>query len=91
MRLIDADELGASVIKNTVFDKGDVIKLIETAPTIDIVFCKDCISADEKPIADGRYWCNIHGSFMYYCSDGQKGESGGRFNERADVCSMANK
>ena len=42
MRLIDADELGASVIKNTVFDKGDVIKLIEDAPSIDIVRCREC-------------------------------------------------
>ena len=41
-RLIDADALGASVIKNTVFDKGDVIKLIEDAPSIEIVRCKEC-------------------------------------------------
>lgn len=51
-------------------------ELIDSAPSIDICFCKDCISADEKPIADGRYWCNIHGNFMYYCSDGKRGIDG---------------
>lgn len=52
-RWIDADELGASVIKNTVFDKGDVIKLIEDAPTIDIVRCSECKYASD----DGTYGC----------------------------------
>ena len=47
MRLIDADELGASVIKNTVFDKGDVIKLIEDAPIIEIIRCRECKYADK--------------------------------------------
>ena len=42
MRLIDADALGASVIKNRVFDKGDVIKLIEDAPSIEIIRCREC-------------------------------------------------
>lgn len=41
-RYVDADALGASVIKNTVFDKGDVIKLIETAPSIEIIRCGEC-------------------------------------------------
>ena len=46
-RYIDADELGASVIKNTVFDKGDVIKLIEDTPSIEIIRCREC-----------KYWRN---------------------------------
>lgn len=47
---------------------------IQLAPSIDICFCKECISADEKPIADGRYWCNSHGCYMRFCSDGERGE-----------------
>ena len=46
--------------------------LILVAPSIDIVRCEECISADEKPIADGRYWCNIHGCYMRFCSDGER-------------------
>ena len=39
----------------------------------EIIRCKDCKYWDgEKPIADGRYWCIIHGSFMYYCSDAER-------------------
>ncbi len=50
---------------------------IECAPTIEpvepeIVRCKDCKHRGEKPISDGRYWCNIHDAFMYYCSDARK-------------------
>ena len=38
----------------------------------EIIECKDCRHRGEKPISDGRYWCNIHDSFMYYCSDGER-------------------
>ena len=38
-----------------------------------IIYCKDCKFTDEKkPIADGRYWCVIHESFMYFCSDAER-------------------
>jgi len=48
---------------------------LEDAPSIDIVFCKDCKYTDgNPPIADGRSWCVLHGSFMYYCSDGCRKE-----------------
>ena len=39
----------------------------------EIIYCKDCKFTDEKkPIADGRYWCVIHESFMYFCSDAER-------------------
>ena len=42
------------------------------APSIGICFCEECMHADEKPIADGRYWCNIHRCYMRFCSDGER-------------------
>lgn len=39
----------------------------------EIIRCKDCKFTDgEKPIEDGRYWCILHDSFMYYCSDAER-------------------
>lgn len=60
-RWIDADELGASVIKNTVFDKGDVIKLIENAPSIEIIRCGECKWLDSGK-NDSEVWsmCTRH-------------------------------
>lgn len=40
---------------------------------LEIVMCKECKHRGEEPIADGRYWCNIHNAFMYYCSDAERG------------------
>lgn len=38
----------------------------------EIIRCKDCVHNDGgNPISDGRYWCMIHNSYMYYCSDGE--------------------
>ncbi len=45
-------------------------KLPSTQP--EIIRCKDCKHRGEKPIADGRYWCDIHDTFMYYCSDAER-------------------
>ena len=51
----------------------DIKKSLDSAPSIDIVCCRECRYTDgEPPIADGRYWCTLHGSFMYYCSDGKE-------------------
>lgn len=42
-----------------------------------LIRCKDCkFKVGEKPIADGRYWCVLHQSFMYYCSDAERKEDG---------------
>lgn len=43
----------------------------------DILTCEDCKYADDKPISDGRHWCSLHGSFMYYCSRAERREEGG--------------
>lgn len=90
-RWIDADELGASVIKNTVFDKGDVIKLIEDAPSIDIVRCSECKyahmtyggeckycdkwSLEDSLYLDGDFFCS------YGCRDSEKPNNSERSSE----------
>ena len=39
----------------------------------ELIYCKDCKFTDGKgPIADGRYWCVLHESFMYFCSDAER-------------------
>lgn len=82
MRLIDADQIGLTNME-IIMCNGDykealkiLIDKIDNAPTIesDILTCKDCKYADDKPISDGRHWCNIHGFFMYYCSDAERRE-----------------
>ena len=41
----------------------------------EIIRCKDCKYTDGcEPIEDGRYWCCLHESFMYYCSDAERKE-----------------
>lgn len=81
MRLIDADalihELNNSHYPGAPYiDAGISIAIgkVLDAQTIrpEIVRCKDCRHRGEKPISDGRYWCNIHNAFMYYCSDAER-------------------
>lgn len=39
----------------------------------EIIRCKDCVFTDGyEPIADGRYWCMLHGAYMHYCSDAER-------------------
>lgn len=46
---------------------------IEALQQPEIVRCKDCEFTDgERPLADGRYWCILHSSFMYFCSDAER-------------------
>ena len=51
-------------------DKEELLKALDLYRSL--VWCRECKHSDDKPIADGRYWCNMHGSFMYYCSDGER-------------------
>lgn len=48
-------------------------KLVESQPTADVVEvgrCGECKFTDGTgAIEDGRHWCVLHESFMYYCSD----------------------
>ena len=53
--------------------------LYENCPSAqpDIISCKECKYTDGcEPIGDGRYWCCLHGSFMYYCSDAERRTDG---------------
>ena len=74
MRLIDADALAYIVASNGDADFiNKVTRLMIDAPSIDLVFCGECKHTyGNPPIADGRLWCKRHGSFMYYCSDGER-------------------
>ena len=82
-RYIDADALIESVchtadlggwIGDTLRNiKRLAVRYINSAPSIDIVRCRECKYTDgEPPIADGRSWCRKHYSYMYYCSDGER-------------------
>ena len=54
----------------------NVVQDIKDLPSAypEIVTCKDCKHRGEAPIADGRFWCEIHDTFMYYCSDVERRE-----------------
>lgn len=57
------------------FDGKRAKEALESLPSAqpEIVRCKDCIFTDgEGPITDGRYWCVLHESFMYFCSDAER-------------------
>ena len=53
---------------------AECIDEIEDLPSAqpEIIECENCKHRGEKPVADGRYWCNIHGAYMYYCSDAER-------------------
>ena len=61
-----------------------LVREIKDAPVMalpsaepEIIRCRDCKFTDEDgPIADGRYWCIIHESFMYFCSDAERRTDG---------------
>ena len=67
---VDKEEL----VKALAYDRGQYEKGYNDAKA-EIIRCKDCKYNDgEEPIADGRYWCMLHQSFMYYCSDAERRE-----------------
>ena len=46
-------------------------------PIGELIRCRDCKFTDEDgPIDDGRYWCVLHESFMYFCSDAERRSDG---------------
>ena len=79
-RYIDADEvleqirkkLGIKSLDYLLEAERQIVDVIQSAPSIDICFCEECMYADEKPIADGRYWCALHQCFMRFCSYGKE-------------------
>lgn len=73
-------EIEGDVVKNTICETVvDLMMDLEKLPSAqpEIIRCKDCVHNDGgNPISDGRYWCMIHNSYMYYCSDGElRGDS----------------
>jgi len=59
----------------TLLDRLDVKYVLTELPSeTEIIRCENCKHQGEKPISDGRYWCNIHNAFMYYCSDAERKE-----------------
>ena len=73
-------ELGATCMARR-DENGELVALgsLDALPSAqpDIIHCRDCEFTDgEKPIADGRYWCVLHGSFMYFCSDAERRTDG---------------
>ena len=86
-RLIDADELKVK-IDQSVFDADDnewMKTLIDNAPTIDIVFCKECIHCADDYIDVGmgtmpQFTCEmgVGGDIVSpddFCSYGERKES----------------
>lgn len=61
--------------RNALKQAAEEIKNLPSAQP-EILTCEDCEYADDKPISDGRHWCTIHGSFMYYCSDAERRKNG---------------
>ena len=55
-------------------DKEELLKALDLYRSL--VWCRECKYSDEKPIADGRYLCYMHGSFMRYCSEGERKSNG---------------
>ena len=54
------------------------INVVASMPSAqpEIIRCKECKHRGETPIADGQYWCDIHDTFMYYCSDAERRTDG---------------
>lgn len=74
-RYVDIEKLEPKQFENSEVELGILAyeyDIVQGEPYIDIVCCEECKYSDGEPIADGRYWCNMHGSFMYYCSEGEK-------------------
>ncbi len=67
-------------VKSSYVDCVDIEALriaIKALTQPEIIHCRDCKFTDgEKPIADGRYWCVLNGSFMYFCSDAERRTDG---------------
>lgn len=72
----DIDERNARIAQTDILDEI-MERLTSLNPQPEIIRCKDCKFTDgERPIDDGRYWCVLHGSFMYFCSDAERRTDG---------------
>ena len=66
------DPFGAGQQNQWYRDGIAIMNMPSVQPQSEIITCKDCKHRGEKPIADGRYLCERHGTFMYYCSDAER-------------------
>lgn len=66
----DVETVNPSMLLDVNWVKNWVKSLPSVQP--DIIRCKDCKHRGENPISDGRYWCELHDTFMYYCSDAER-------------------
>ena len=75
-RYVDIEKLEPRQFENSEVELGVLAyeyDMVQSEPYIDIVCCEECKYTDgDSPIADGRSWCVLHASFMYYCSDGKR-------------------
>lgn len=65
-----------SATERLIIAKTLLESVLQDMPTAEpeLIRCKDCKFTDgDEPIADGRYWCVLHESFMYFCSDAERG------------------
>lgn len=69
-KIIERDTSGSNVVVNAMRAWSEYIRALPSVQP-EIIRCKDCKHRGETPIADGRYWCDIHDTFMYYCSDAE--------------------
>ena len=67
------EESAQNVSKEDLISRKAAIDALQELPAAvhDFVPCADCRYADGQ-IADGRYWCDLHGTFMRYCSDAER-------------------
>ena len=78
----DCKDLGvtAEFAERAIIDFNEAMLRVKDFPSVDavnVILCKDCRYSDGKgSIADGRYWCVLHQSFMYYCSDAERKKDG---------------
>ena len=80
-RWIDADALRANI--NTIF-WAEIGKIIESAPSFDIVRCKECKNREKYPCGDIEFYeCShlrLYGTKVgveddWFCADGERKES----------------
>lgn len=73
--MVNMDEDGYFIWNTDWYEGEKNVVLIDFFPVseaTEIIRCEDCKHRGETPIADGRYWCDIHCAFMYYCSDAER-------------------
>ena len=66
-RYINADELLEHAMRDRLDSRDLIAHMIDTAPSIDIVRCKECKHREEYP-------CKVYHDDDWYCADGERRE-----------------